>query len=177
MRLSAIEVLDGWLNTTLPAAPMLNDDQFNVAVLLDCATVSVLPDCTALALPEAKNPFTPVPQLVATQGTGNVLLGKAVPADARWPKRVSVQTSSTLPSVMEKDRPSRARIFRRYLASVTGPWHCGRETVSLKMIRATGTTVAIAPPASQVPRPDSRRKRCGPNQWLNPMPLPRSANP
>jgi hypothetical protein len=50
---------------------MLNDDQFRVAVLVDCETDNVLPAWTAVAFPELTKPLTVVPQLVATQGTGN----------------------------------------------------------------------------------------------------------
>ena len=71
MRLSATEVVAGCAKTTLPPAPILNDDQLSVAVLLACETESVLPDCTAEADPDVTKPFTPVPQLVATQGTGS----------------------------------------------------------------------------------------------------------
>ena len=71
MRLSAIDELAGCWKTTFPLAPMLKDDQFSVAVLVVCETDRVFPACTAVALPELTKPLTLLPQLLATQGTGN----------------------------------------------------------------------------------------------------------
>jgi hypothetical protein len=56
----------------------LKDDQLSVAVLLDWETVIVLPACTADADPDVTKPFTEVPQLIVTQGTGS-----CVPASER----------------------------------------------------------------------------------------------
>jgi hypothetical protein len=83
----------------------LNDDQFKVAVLLACATFNVLPDCTALALPELKKPLTPLPQLVATQGTGNAVAGKGEAAVAYWVSRMSDQHNSPARGLLHEVRP------------------------------------------------------------------------
>ena len=49
IRLRATALLEGWLNATLPPAPMLKEDQLSVAALLVCVIARELPDATAVA--------------------------------------------------------------------------------------------------------------------------------
>src|ERR1700733_13814451 len=107
MRFRAIEVLAGCVKTTLPPAPILKEDQLRVAVLLACATERVLPDRTADAEPDVTKPFTPVPQLVATHGTGN-----CGPAIERPLHCTSAHAARPEPKRINKDRSYRMRIIK-----------------------------------------------------------------
>jgi hypothetical protein len=109
IRLSATAELDGCWNTTLPSALMLNDDQFNVAVLLVCRTDNVLPAWVADAIPVVTNPLAEVPQLVATQGSGNW-----VAATDRPPEQTMEHSNRPCFTRLCSDRSSLARMLRRY---------------------------------------------------------------
>jgi hypothetical protein len=89
---------------------MLNDDQLRVAVLLDWETASVLPLATAEAVPEDTKPFTPDPQLVATQGTGSAVTGTLEPATVRPLQSATAKITRPLRRRLSKDRSARRRI-------------------------------------------------------------------
>ena len=109
MRFNAMDVLAGCWNTTLPPAPILKEDQFSVAVFEVCETDKVLPLCTAVALPEVTKPAALVPQLEATQGTGNGIAAVAFNVHG-----ASTQTRIPLPRRISGIWSCRALIAKPY---------------------------------------------------------------
>jgi len=73
MRFSATAVLEGCWNTTVPLAPILNEAQFSVVLLLVWFTVKFDPLATALAVPEVTK--LELLQAPGWQGMGNCVGG------------------------------------------------------------------------------------------------------
>src|SRR5262245_10145630 len=69
--LRATEVALGCLKLTVPSADMLKLRQLRMASCEVCLTVSVLPACTAVAVPAPTHVMAWPPQLPATQGMGS----------------------------------------------------------------------------------------------------------
>src|SRR5580658_9507164 len=106
---------------------MLNDDQLSVAVLLVCVTDRLLPDCVAVAAPVVTKPLALVPQLFATQGTGNAVAARSRPLQC-----ATTQMTSPLPRWYSSEGDCSVRMLRRYRETVTRPWQKQRQTCSSK---------------------------------------------
>src|SRR5262245_48998766 len=106
MRLSAIDELLGWLNSTLLPAETSKLDQLSVALSVRWSMRIVLPEATAVALPVVTNAVAADPHEPATQG-----IGRSPALAARPPPNAVATNAATVP--VRSTRADRACLERR----------------------------------------------------------------